>query len=138
MQLCPGANQVVPPLLKKFPATSGFNERYLYLQRPEPEILPMTFFLPIFIVFSRIIPLRVTYIWLKTDEVTSDCRRLRNEELHGRHSLSNIITVMKSGIRWVGLVARVGDRRGAHGDLVGKIEGLNPQRRPCVDRIILK
>jgi len=46
--------------------------------------------------------------------------------------------VMKQRMRRVGFVARVGDRRGAHGVLVGKSEGLNPLCRPCVDRIILK
>jgi len=39
---------------------------------------------------------------------------------------------MNSGMRWAGHVARVGDRRSAHGVLVGKPEGLNPLRRPCL------
>jgi hypothetical protein len=41
-------------------------------------------------------------------------------------------------MRWAGLVARVGDVRGAHGVLVGKPEGLTPLPRPWLDRIILK
>jgi len=72
------------------------------------------------------------------NEVTGNCRRLRNEELHGWHSSSNIIKVMNSRMKWAGRVARMGDRRGARGVLVEKPEGLNPLRRPCEDRIILK
>jgi hypothetical protein len=42
-------------------------------------------------------------------------RRLHSEEFFDLYSSSNIIRVFKSiGMRWVGHVARTGDRRGAY------------------------
>jgi hypothetical protein len=65
----------------------------------------------------------------KTHEVTGDCRRLHNEELHYMYS-SNIIRVSKSRrIRWAGYVARIGERRGAYRVLGGKPEGKRPSGR---------
>jgi hypothetical protein len=49
----------------------------------------------------------------KRDEVTGDWRKLHNEELYSTYS-SNIFRENKSRrIRWVGYVARMGERRGA-------------------------
>jgi len=60
----------------------------------------------------------------KRDEVTGECRKLHNEELVDLHSSSNIFWANKSRImRWVGLVARMGNRRIVHRILVGKPEG---------------
>jgi len=49
----------------------------------------------------------------KKDETTEKWRKLNNEELNDLHSSPNIILVIKSRrIRWVGNVARMGDRKG--------------------------
>ena len=48
----------------------------------------------------------------KGDEVTGECRRLRNEELYDLYCSPEIIRVIKSTrIRWAVHVARMGDRR---------------------------
>ena len=61
---------------------------------------------------------------LKRDEVTGEWRKLHNEELSDLYSLPNIVRVVKSRrMRWVGHVARIGERRGVQRVLVGKPEG---------------
>jgi hypothetical protein len=63
-------------------------------------------------------------------ELTEDWRRLRNEELLHLYSSPNISRVIQSrGMRWVGYVERMGDRRGAYRVLVGKPEGKRPLGR---------
>jgi len=48
----------------------------------------------------------------KRDEVTGEWRKPHNEELNDLYSTHNIVRVIKSRrMRWVGLVARVGERR---------------------------
>jgi hypothetical protein len=43
---------------------------------------------------------------LKRDEVTGECRKRHNEELHDLYSSPSIIRIMKSRrMRWVGHVA---------------------------------
>jgi hypothetical protein len=67
----------------------------------------------------------------KREEVTGELRKLHNEELNDRYSLPNIVRVVKSRImRWVGHVARIGEDRGVHRLLVGKLEGKRPLWRP--------
>jgi hypothetical protein len=66
----------------------------------------------------------------KRDEVTGEWRKLHNEELHDLFSLSSIIRIMKSRMRWEGYVARMGEKRNAYKLFVGKPEGKRPLGRP--------
>jgi hypothetical protein len=62
----------------------------------------------------------------KRDEGTGGWRKLHNEELHNLYSSR----IMKSRrMRWVGHVARMGEKRNAYGILVGKPEGKRPRPR---------
>jgi hypothetical protein len=59
----------------------------------------------------------------KKGEVTGGWRKLHNEELHNLYSSPSIIRMIKSrGMRWVGHVARMGEKRNAYRILVGKPE----------------
>ena len=67
----------------------------------------------------------------KRDEVTGEWRKLHNEELSDLYSLPNIVRVIKSRrTRWVGHVARMGERRSNYRVLVGKPEGQRPAGSP--------
>jgi len=57
-------------------------------------------------------------------------KKLYKEELNDLSSSPNNVQVIKSRrIRWVGHVARMGEKRGVFGVLVGKPEGKRPLRR---------
>jgi hypothetical protein len=67
----------------------------------------------------------------KRDDVTGECRKLHNEELHNFFSSQNIIRQIKSRrMRWVGHVARMKEEIKLYKVLVGKPEGKRPLRRP--------
>jgi hypothetical protein len=60
-------------------------------------------------------------IW---DEVTGEWRKLHNKEPHDLYSSLSIIRIIKSRrMRWVGHVARMGEKRNAYRLLVGKPDG---------------
>jgi hypothetical protein len=75
----------------------------------------------------------------KRDEVTGECRKLHNEELNDLYSSPTIIIIIKARkMRWVGHVARTGEKRNAYRFLVGKPEGrrlLGRPRRRWLDNI---
>jgi len=72
--------------------------------------------------------------WPRRDEVTGEWKRLHNEERNVLYSTPNVVRVIKSRrMRWVGHVARMGERRGLCWVLVGKPEGKRP-----LGRIILR
>jgi len=63
----------------------------------------------------------------KRDEVTGEWRKIHNEELNDLYSSPIIFRVIKSNrMRWVGHVARIGERRCVYRVLVGKREGKRP------------
>jgi hypothetical protein len=67
----------------------------------------------------------------KRDEVTGECRKLHNGELHNMYSPTNIIRQINSRImRRAGHVARMGEERNVYRVLVEEPEGKRPLGRP--------
>jgi hypothetical protein len=67
----------------------------------------------------------------KRDRVSGGLRKLHNEELHNLYSSQSIIRIIKSRrMRWVGYVARMGEKRNVYRLLIGKPEGKRPLGRP--------
>jgi hypothetical protein len=70
----------------------------------------------------------------KRDEVTGEWRKLYNEELNDLHSSPSIVRVIKlRRMRWVGHVARMGERRGVYRVLVGIPEAKRRRWKPGVN-----
>jgi hypothetical protein len=66
----------------------------------------------------------------KRDEVMKEWRKLHNEQLRHLGSLPSVIRTVKARrLRWVGHVARMGEKRNTY-RLVGKPEGKRPLGRP--------
>jgi hypothetical protein len=72
-------------------------------------------------------------------EVTGEWRKLHSEELHDLYSSPSTIRIIKARrMRWMGHIARVGEKRKAYRLLVGKPErrrSLGRPRRKWVDNI---
>jgi hypothetical protein len=66
----------------------------------------------------------------KRDEVAEEWRKPRNEELTDLYSSPTIQVIKSRKMRWVGCVARMGERGGIYRGLVGKPEGKRPLGRP--------
>jgi hypothetical protein len=67
----------------------------------------------------------------KRNEVARGGKKLHNEELHNLYSPLSIIRMIKSRrMRWVGHVARIGEKRNAYRSILGKPEGKRPLGRP--------
>jgi hypothetical protein len=63
----------------------------------------------------------------KRDEVTREWRKLHNEELYDLYCSPSTVRLLKSRrMRWAGLVARMGERRGIYRVLGEKPEGKRP------------
>ena len=63
----------------------------------------------------------------RRDKVTGEWRKLHNEELNDLYYSTNTFRVIKSSrMKWAWHVARMEERRGVYGVLVGKPEGKRP------------
>ena len=68
---------------------------------------------------------------LNREQVTGQWRKLHTEELNDLYCSPYIVRVIKSKrMRWAWHVARMGERRGAYGVLVGKPQGKGPLGGP--------
>jgi hypothetical protein len=69
----------------------------------------------------------------KRDEITVEWRQVHNEKLNDLYSSPNFVRVITSRrMRWVGHVARMGERRVVYRVLVEKPEEKRPLGRPSL------
>jgi hypothetical protein len=61
--------------------------------------------------------------WRRRDEVTREWRRQHNEELYDFFSPNIIWVTISTRMRWAGHVARMGEKRDAFRDFMGRPEG---------------
>ena len=66
----------------------------------------------------------------KRDKITGEWRKLYNIELHALYSSPNIISDLKSRLRWTEHVARMDQSRNEYRVLEGKPERKRPLGRP--------
>jgi hypothetical protein len=79
----------------------------------------------------RIFENRVLRIFGPEREEDRLWRKLHNDELHSLYSSLNTVRVIKSRrMRWAGHVACIGEGRGVHRVLVGRLKGKRPLGRP--------
>jgi hypothetical protein len=74
----------------------------------------------------------------KRDEVTGEWRKLHNEELNYLYCSPAVVRMIKSRMRWAGLVAHMGEGKSVYRVLVGKPEVKRPLGRTmhrCEDNI---
>jgi len=72
-------------------------------------------------------------------EVTGEWRKLHSQKLNDLHSPPNTVRVIKSRIRWMGPVARMGEKRGVYRVLMGNLRKRHHLEDQGVDgRIILR
>ena len=67
-----------------------------------------------------------------SEDVTGDWRKLHREELHDLYFSPDIILIRLRMMRWVGHVARMGEKRNACRVLVGNVEERGYVRDLCV------
>ena len=75
----------------------------------------------------------------KRYEITGEWRKLHNVARNDLYSSTNILRVIKSRMRWVLHVARIGKDRGVYRDLMGNLRETGHLGHPGVyGRIILR
>jgi hypothetical protein len=78
----------------------------------------------------RVFENRLLRIFGPKREEDGSWRKLYNDELHNLYFSPNIVSVIKSKMRWAGHVARMGEGRGVYRVLVGRPESKRPLGRP--------
>jgi len=107
---------------------------------PSIPFAPPLFSFILFCLYSSVVVSRAScfsfsllcqfIIHVNNSKVTREWRKLHNEELNDLYSSPSCVRVIKSRrMRWVGHVARMGERRGVNRVLVGKPEGKRPLGR---------